>query len=86
VELYTAVRCPYCWRAKQLLDARGIPYEEIDVGDDDHRRDDVIRRSGRRTVPQIFIDGRAIGGFEELVALDASGGLLALVGAEHGGT
>ena len=70
-------------RAKQLLAERGIPYEEIDVEDDDELRVDLVRRTGRRTVPQIFIDGRAIGGYEELAALDTSGGLDGL--AEDGG-
>lgn len=65
-------------RAKRLLEARGIPFEEIDVGNDDALREDIIRRTGRRTVPQIFIDERSIGGFEELAALDAAGKLAEL--------
>ena len=75
VEVYTTPVCPYCVRAKRLLQARGISYEEIDVAADPELRDDVIRRSGRRTVPQIFIDGEPIGGFDELAQLDASGEL-----------
>ena len=59
-------------RAKRLLDARGIAYDEVDVGHDAALRADLIRRTGRRTVPQIFIDGDPIGGFDELAALDAS--------------
>jgi len=82
VEVYTTLVCPYCVRAKRLLQARGIAYEEFDVGDDPDLRDDVIRRSGRRTVPQIFIDGDPIGGFEELAQLDASGELGRRVAAE----
>lgn len=78
VEVYTTPSCPYCVQAKRLLKARDIPYEEIDVAEDDALRAQVIERSGRRTVPQIFIDGRAIGGFEELAGLDASGELAAL--------
>jgi GrxC family glutaredoxin len=70
--------CPYCVRAKRLLTERGIPFEEADVGADAALRADVVRRTGRRTVPQIFIDGRAIGGFDELVKLDAAGELNAL--------
>ena len=66
-------------RAKRLLEARGIVYDEIDVGDDAAVRADLIRRTGRRTVPQIFIDGDPIGGFEELAALDASTRLANLV-------
>jgi glutaredoxin 3 len=83
VELYTTQSCPFCVRAKRLLQARRVPYDEVDVGDDAELRADVVRRTGRRTVPQIFIDGRSIGGFEELAALDARGELTSLV--EGGG-
>jgi glutaredoxin 3 len=72
VEVYTTRTCPYCVRAKRLLHERGIPFDEIDVSDDDELRADLVRRTGRRTVPQIFIDGKSIGGFEELYALDVS--------------
>jgi glutaredoxin 3 len=78
VLVYTAPSCPYCVRAKRLLAARGIAYEEIDVGADAELRADLVRRTGRRTVPQIFIDDRAIGGFEELAELDAGGELSGL--------
>jgi GrxC family glutaredoxin len=78
VKLYTTSSCPFCIRAKRLLEARGIRFEEIDVGNDDALREDIIRRTGRRTVPQIFIDERSIGGFEELAALDAAGKLAEL--------
>ena len=75
VEVYTTSMCPYCVAAKRLLAERGIPYEEFDVGADAALRADVMQRSGRRTVPQIFIDGASIGGFEELQRLDADGAL-----------
>jgi glutaredoxin 3 len=75
IEVYTTAYCPYCVRAKRLLEARRLPFEEFDVENDDALRTAVIERSGRRTVPQIFIDGRAIGGYEELAELDASGEL-----------
>jgi len=75
VELYTTPSCPFCVRAKRLLAERQIAYAEIDVSEDDDLRADVMQRTGRRTVPQIFIDGRSIGGFEELAALDAAGEL-----------
>jgi glutaredoxin 3 len=75
VTLYTTASCPFCIRAKRLLEARGIPFEEIDVGNDDALREEIMQRTGRRTVPQIFIDERSIGGFEELAALDAAGKL-----------
>jgi glutaredoxin 3 len=82
IEVYTTPSCPYCVRAKRLLKERGLAYEEIDIANDDALRLDVMRRSGRRTVPQIFIDGRSIGGFEELAALDTAGDLVPLVGDE----
>ena len=75
VEIYTAPSCPFCVRAKRLLHARQIAFDEVDVAADDVLREQVIERTGRRTVPQIFIDGRSIGGFEELAALDAAGEL-----------
>jgi len=82
VEVYTTSMCPYCVRAKRLLQARGIAYEETDVGGDPALRAEVMERSGgRRTVPQIFIDGRSIGGYDELAALDVSGELVGLVGS-----
>jgi glutaredoxin 3 len=78
VEVYTTPMCPYCVAAKRLLQARGIPYTEFDVAQDDALRADVMQRSGRQTVPQIFIDGRSIGGFDELRELDAAGELESL--------
>jgi len=85
VDIYTTPSCPFCVRAKRLLQARGIPYREIDVADAPDLRADLIRRTGRRTVPQIFIDGDPIGGFEELAALDASTRLADLVGEPEDG-
>ena len=79
VEIYTTPSCPFCVRAKRLLQARGITYDEIDVAGDPELRADLVQRTGRRTVPQIFIDGEPIGGFEELAALDASTRLTNLV-------
>jgi glutaredoxin 3 len=78
IELYTSPSCSFCIRAKRLLQERGLPYEEHDVAADDELRASVMERSGRRTVPQIFIDGRSIGGYEELAELDASGELATL--------
>ncbi len=86
VQLYTTASCPFCVRAKRLLQARGISYGEIDVGDDPEARADLVRRTGRQTVPQIFIDGRAIGGFEELAVLDARAELAALTEDVDDGT
>lgn len=82
VEIYTTFFCPYCARAKALLDRKGVAYEELDAEHGSKNREDAIARSGgRTTVPQIFIDGRSIGGCDELMALDRAGGLDALLAA-----
>ena len=75
VEIYTKDNCPFCHRAKALLTLRGIPYTEIDVGQDADKLAEMLVRSQRRSVPQIFIDDRHIGGSDELHALDAAGKL-----------
>jgi glutaredoxin 3 len=76
VILYTTMLCPYCHRARALLKKKGVNFTEIDVsGDPDKRSEMVSRSGGRRTVPQIFIAGRHIGGSEELAALDQKGEL-----------
>jgi glutaredoxin 3 len=81
IEIYTTPMCPYCWRAKRLLKAKGAAYTEIDLWQQSARRPEMVERSGgRSTVPQLFIDGRAIGGSDELAALEASGELDALLG------
>ncbi len=79
--MYTTQYCPFCVQAKALLRHRGIPFEEIDVGGNDALRAEMVEASGRRTVPQIFINGNAIGGFEELRALDERGELDRLLAA-----
>lgn len=81
VRVYSTTHCGYCVRAKALLDARGIPYEEIDVTHDHDARMWLVKATGQRTVPQVFIGDESIGGFTELRALDASGGLSAKVAA-----
>jgi glutaredoxin 3 len=81
IEVYTTPSCAYCVRAKRLLQERGLAYEEFDVAHDDELRESVMQRSGRRTVPQIFIDGKSIGGYEELAEMDASGELATLTQA-----
>jgi glutaredoxin 3 len=82
VEIYTTPICPYCVRAKALLSKKGVSYKEIDVGNDAELREAMIRRaSGKRTVPQIFINGRHVGGSDDLYALERKGeldGMLAL--------
>lgn len=66
--IYTTQSCPYCLAAKRFLASKRVPFEEIDVTGDDAARDKLIALSGgRETVPQIFVDGRAIGGYEDLV-------------------
>jgi glutaredoxin 3 len=82
VTMYTSVSCPYCVQAKRLLDRKGVSYREIDVTYDHAKRMEMISAAGRRTVPQIFIDERPIGGFEELYALEQSGELDGLLGRE----
>jgi glutaredoxin 3 len=82
VKIFTTSFCPYCVQAKRLLDRKSVPYLEIDVGGDDALREEMTAAAGgRRTVPQIFIDGQPIGGFEELWALEQSGQLDQLLGA-----
>lgn len=75
VQVYTTNYCGYCVRAKALLKRLNIAFEEIDVSDDPDKRDWLVKESGQRTVPQIFIDGRPVGGFTELAALERAGGL-----------
>jgi glutaredoxin 3 len=75
VKIYTTRVCPYCVAAKRLLSARSIPYEEVDVTGDDAKRAWLVEATGRRTVPQIFIRGEAVGGYDDLAALDKSGAL-----------
>lgn len=76
IEVYSTKVCPYCVKAKRLLDKKGAAYREIDVSGDTALREALVAKSGgRQTVPQIFIDGRHIGGCDDLYALDAAGGL-----------
>jgi len=76
VIMYTTMLCPYCHRAKALLKKKGATFTEIDVSTDPDKRDEMVSLSGgRRTVPQVFIDGRHVGGSEELAVLDATGKL-----------
>ncbi|MBL0768637.1 glutaredoxin 3 [Sphingopyxis sp. XHP0097] len=82
IEVYTKFLCPFCTRAKSLLDKKGAEYREIDVTMDRAGFDAMVERAGgRRTVPQVFIDGRHIGGSDDLAALDAGGALDTLLGS-----
>lgn len=71
VTVYTTSFCPYCVRAKQLLTSKGIPFEEINLGDKPDELNALKKRTGWRTVPQIFIGDELIGGFSELAELES---------------
>jgi len=82
IQIYTTDMCPYCMRAKALLKQKGADYKEIDVSYDPAERNRMMERAGgRRTVPQIFIAGKHIGGCDDLYALNARGGLDPLLAA-----
>jgi len=81
VEIYTKMFCGYCHRAKRLLDSKGIDYVEHDITMDSAKRDEMRSRApGAMTVPQIFIDDAAVGGSDDLAALERAGKLDALLG------
>jgi glutaredoxin 3 len=82
VQLYTTAICPYCVAAKNFLVSRGLSYEEIRVDRDPAQLTDMIQRTQRRTVPQIFINDHHVGGYDDLVALDRAGGLAPLLRQE----
>ena len=83
VKIYTTAVCPYCAQAKQVLKARGVAqFEEIRIDTDPAQRDEMVAITGRRTVPQIFIGQTHVGGCDDLIALDAKGGLLPLLNAD----
>ncbi|MEW6693658.1 Glutaredoxin 3 [Tepidimonas thermarum] len=85
VTIYSSDYCPYCHRAKALLRARGVTeWEEINVDGRPEVRQAMAQRAGRTSVPQIFIDGRHIGGCDDLHALDARGGLVPLLNGTPG--
>lgn len=76
IEIYTKTFCPYCWRAKELLDSKGVEYREISVDFGGEVRQQMIARAnGRTTVPQIFISEHHVGGCDDLFALDRAGRL-----------
>jgi glutaredoxin 3 len=82
VQIYTTRWCGYCSRAKSLLDARHVSYEEIAVDGDPSFRAKLLDLTGNWTVPQVLVDGRPIGGYTELVRLDREGRLERVLGAE----
>jgi glutaredoxin 3 len=75
VEIFTKFACPYCYRAKALLDSKGVAYDEHDASGGAARADMLARSNGRTTVPQIFIGGQHVGGCDDLYALEAAGRL-----------
>lgn len=81
VVMYSTAVCPYCVAAKNFLKSRGLGYQEVRVDTDPAARALMMERTRRTSVPQIFINGTHVGGYEELVALDRSGGLAPLVEA-----
>ncbi len=87
--MYSTGWCPYCARARSLLQSKQVSFEEIDIDSTPERRTEMISRSGRRTVPQIFIGATHVGGSDDLHELDARGGLDPLLApiqkVTHGG-
>ena len=80
VKMYTTAVCPYCVRAKQLLKSKGVEHiEEIRIDLDPVQRDHMMQTTGRRTVPQIYVGQTHVGGCDDLMALDAKGGLVPLL-------
>ena len=75
VTLYSTRICPYCVRAKALLDQKHVAYTEVRVDEQPEKLVEMMQKSGRRTVPQIFVGDRHVGGFDDLYLLDRSGGL-----------
>ncbi len=82
VIVYSSNHCPYCVRAKQLLDSKQVTYTEIKIDEDPSKRNEMLELTKRRTVPQIIINGNAIGGFDDLNALNRAGKLDSLLNQE----
>jgi glutaredoxin 3 len=82
VRIYSKDRCPFCVRAKALLDRKGVAYQEIDAEHDDALRAWLVETTGQRTVPQIFVGDRSLGGFSDIDALDREGKLDAILRGE----
>lgn len=82
IKLYSTDYCGYCRAAKALLTERGLPFTEIDCSNDPPTRARLVEETGRRTVPQIYLDGVPIGGFDDLRQLDRSGELAAIVAGQ----
>jgi glutaredoxin 3 len=83
IVMYSTTYCGYCRAAKRLLDERHLPFTEVDCTHDPSTRARLVEETGRRTVPQIYLDGVPIGGFDELRALDRSGELALIVSGKQ---
>jgi glutaredoxin 3 len=81
IVMYSTGFCPYCVAAKNFLKARGLAWEEVRIDTDPARRAEMMEKARRTSVPQIFINGTHVGGFEDMVALDRAGGLATLLEA-----
>jgi glutaredoxin 3 len=81
VKIYTTKLCPYCIRAKALLSRKGVAYQEIDVSGNRELRRWLLDETGRQTVPQIFINGQSVGGYDDIAALDRQGRLDGMLAA-----
>lgn len=82
IEMYTKMGCPYCTRARKLLDSKGVSYEDIDITMGGPKRAEMLQRApGHSTAPSIFIDGKHVGGSDDLAALEARGELDTLLAA-----
>lgn len=80
IKIYTKNYCPYCAHAKELLNKIGAKYEEVDITDTPEVIEDLIKKSGMRTVPQIFVNNKCLGGFSDIAKLHEEGKLLDLLG------
>ena len=81
VKMYSTRFCPYCIRARMVLESKGIEFEDIGVDGDPERRREMMELSGRRTVPQIWVGDTHVGGYDDLAALDRAGKLAPLLTA-----
>lgn len=81
ITVYTTDMCPYCIRVKRLLDARGLPYEEINLARDPEGRTALVERTGRMSFPQVIIDDTVVGGYDETAHADRTGALQELLAA-----
>ncbi len=83
IDMYTTAYCPYCMMARSLLEAKGVEWNEIDLMEQPSRREEMISRAdGRQTVPQIFVNGEGLGGYDEIADLDRQGKLDGLLGLD----